>query len=293
MRRLISKIQYKTFEQGEFVSEQERTCEEVIQLIKDFPWAEQRKGIGITLTTPSVTIQNEKGQFLKFAPYFKGKYVLYFLDYFNTLYKLSYVRMEDHFPQIEAFFSDEGIDISAFKKENNWQQAQKNFISQSFHYFVTAGQANLFFKSTSGVNVIFSLIFLAWLLFGKTKPPIEVIVVLLMVLFFLGGPLQLMIVNNYYRYARNKVLIMSRGNSSFYFGDVGNPVMYKKEDISIVYSRSLSGTYSDGNANFVVIEIVFKNGTSIKIPNILIEEHLLINKLSRYPHKTKRALPFV
>jgi hypothetical protein len=59
MAEFISKLQYKTYEKGEFSDEKARSLEETIQLIKNFPWEEQRGG-DVQLTGPSVTIQNFK-----------------------------------------------------------------------------------------------------------------------------------------------------------------------------------------------------------------------------------------
>lgn len=45
MNLLISKIQHKNFEIGEFVQEKERSFEESINLIEHFPWEEEEGGL--------------------------------------------------------------------------------------------------------------------------------------------------------------------------------------------------------------------------------------------------------
>ena len=65
MTRLISKVQYKNFEAGEFVEVCERTFNETTELIEKFPWTDQRDKIVIDLTNPSITIEGKNNDFLK------------------------------------------------------------------------------------------------------------------------------------------------------------------------------------------------------------------------------------
>jgi hypothetical protein len=78
MPEFISKIQYKTYEKGEFSDEKVRNVEETLSLIKEFPWNEQR-GVDVQPTGPSVTIQDEYVNYLKVGLYFNGKFCLYYL----------------------------------------------------------------------------------------------------------------------------------------------------------------------------------------------------------------------
>jgi len=48
--QLISKVQYKNFEPGEFTDRRGRTYDETIALIEAFPWSQQRAVIGKELT---------------------------------------------------------------------------------------------------------------------------------------------------------------------------------------------------------------------------------------------------
>lgn len=87
MTTLISKVQYKNFETGEFVDVQERNYEETIQLIEKFPWNDQREKIVIDLTNPSITIEGKNNNFLKFAVFFNQKYVLHYFSETQTFKK--------------------------------------------------------------------------------------------------------------------------------------------------------------------------------------------------------------
>lgn len=292
MRRLVSKVQYKNFEPGEFVAEQERTCEEVRQLILDFPWAEQRQDIEIKLTSPSVVIENEKGQFLKFAPYFNGKFVLYFLDHSCKLYKVSYVRIEDHFLHIEAFFSDKGIDISEFKREKAWSHPEKDMNSQDFHYRVTGGTVGKYILSTSLINILGGIVFTSMLAYSWSVLPPLVLLLFLVLLFFTGGVLNLLLVLQYYLYAKDRLLIMSQGNDIFFFGNEDTPIQYNKNDINLVVTRKYSGSRNPLSF-FAVIDIHFKDGSIIKIPNLMVDEFALFNKLYKCQHEEQSKFPSV
>ena len=74
---LLTKTQLKDYEAGEFSDIKQRTYPETRDLIEQFPWTQQRDHISISLTNPSITIEGPSGDYLKLAPYFNGKFVLY------------------------------------------------------------------------------------------------------------------------------------------------------------------------------------------------------------------------
>ncbi|MGI4022132.1 MAG: hypothetical protein ACRYFA_11545 [Janthinobacterium lividum] len=80
MCNLVSKLQYKTYETGEYSDEEARNLEETLILIQDFPWEEQRHLIDIKITGPSVTIQNDEGAYLKLGLFFNNKFCVYLFD---------------------------------------------------------------------------------------------------------------------------------------------------------------------------------------------------------------------
>ena len=69
MTNLVSKMQYKNFEAGEFIEEKERSFDETIELIGNFPWEAQREKIVIELTNPSVTMEGKNNDYLKLCKY--------------------------------------------------------------------------------------------------------------------------------------------------------------------------------------------------------------------------------
>src|SRR5207237_249153 len=137
MRYLTSKIQYNNFETGEFIDKKERSYEETISLIENFPWTKQREKIIIDLTNPSVTIEGKDGDYLKLAVFFNGKYVLHYFNRDQILFTKSFVDIRDSFKYLENYFN-ESFDTSDFKKEITWfQHNLKHFVSQDFVYTIS------------------------------------------------------------------------------------------------------------------------------------------------------------
>jgi hypothetical protein len=290
MTKLISKLQYKNFEPGEFAEAQERSYEETIDLIEKFPWNSQREKIVIDLTNPSVTIEGKNNDFLKFALFFNQKFVLHYFDDTQTLFTKSFDDKRDGYQYIKNYFEQPAFDTADFKKENTWMQHNlKHFVTQDFRYTVTPKSARDFLLSTSGINFFISVVFL-FLIFS-TQIQIIGIFILLLLMFLIGGGLNLILFFNYYNYAKDKILIMSRGNDNFYFGSINNLVQYDKKDIS-QYTVFRMGGRSLFNG-FAVVEIMFKNGTVVRIPNLLIDYLAMEQKLFEYPGSEQHHFSFV
>lgn len=132
METLISKLQYKNYERGEFSNSEMRTAEETIQLIKDYPWDEQRQLASVELTCPSVTIEHYTGKFLKIGPYFGGKFCLYLSDGRKISEKIVQ-HLEDSFEIINDFYC-KGLYINLSKGHDNF-------------YFGTEDDYKEYFKS--------------------------------------------------------------------------------------------------------------------------------------------------
>ena len=97
MPLLTFKIQYNTFEINEFVEERERTFEEVVELIEQFPWELQRDNIRIELTNLSITLHGKSGDYLKLALYYKGKFVLRYFDREGKLYSKGFYDLKESY----------------------------------------------------------------------------------------------------------------------------------------------------------------------------------------------------
>ena len=159
MEKLTSKIQYNNFEVGEFIDTKKRTYNEVIDLIENFPWNKQREKIVIDLTNPSVTIERESGDFLKFAVYFNNKFVLSFLDPAKILFTKSFINKAEAYVFIKKYF-DETFDSADFKRQSTWLiNNLKHFVSQAFVYTVNYTRIIKFLWSTSALIFTISIFF--------------------------------------------------------------------------------------------------------------------------------------
>jgi hypothetical protein len=132
---LISKLQYKNFEPGEFTDRRERTYEQTIALIEQFPWVQGKDHLVVSYTNPSVTIEGPDGDFLKLTPYYHDKFILYYVNAGMRLYTQSFARYQDAFPVIRSFFESASFNPEGLKLENTWLQAIKiHFSDGNFQY---------------------------------------------------------------------------------------------------------------------------------------------------------------
>lgn len=294
MTRLTSKVQYKNFEAGEFIDIQERNYDDTIKLIENFPWGNQRDKIVIDLTNPSITIEGNNNDFLKFALFFNQKYVIHYFDKTQTLYTKSFINLKDGYNYIRNYFDQSEFDLTDFKKETTLLQHNlKHFATQDFRYILTPKSIRNYLLSTSGINFCLSIVFLI-LILSKGLNAIHIIgfITILLIMFLVGGGLHLIIFFNYYNYLKNKILIMSKGNDTFYFGDVDNPLKYDKKDI-LQFTTIRSHGSRNQFRGFAIIEIQFKNGAILKIPNLLVDYTALEDKLFQYPRIDKDKLPYL
>lgn len=294
MTSLISKIQYKNFEVGEFVEVQERNYDDTIKLIENFPWNNQRDKIVIDLTNPSITIEGKNNDFLKYALFFNQKYVIHYFNETQVLFTKSFVDLKDGYQYVKRYFDQPTFNTTDFKKETTWLQHNlKHFVTQEFRYILTQKSIRNYLLSTSGMNFCLSIVILI-LVLVKGLNSINVVgqIVLLLVMFLIGGGLHLILFFNYYNYLKGKILIMSRGNDNFYFGNIDNPSKYNKKDI-LRYTTIRSHGTRNQFSGFAIIEIEFKDGTVLKIPNLLVDYTALEDKLFEYTRIDKNKFPYL
>ncbi|MGN6603015.1 MAG: hypothetical protein ACTHK8_11225 [Ginsengibacter sp.] len=221
--------------------------------------------------------------------------MLHFFNDQHELFTKSFYQKEDAFSYINNYFESEVFDLSDFKKENTILQHNLiHFVTQDFHYTITGKRVKDYLVNTTGILFAIFLILPCVMIFGPRGglSPVGLAALLLFYFSFFGGGLNLLVFWNYYRYAKNKILIMSRGNDSFYFGDLQHPKIYDKKDISrVLFYRP--GSYRNPLSSFVVVKIEMKNGQVIKIPNLLVSEYALQDKLYECPQVQKGGLRLI
>lgn len=286
---MIVKLQYKDFEPGEFADVKDRSCEETIQLIDTFPWEEQRDHLKVSLTNPSISIEDGQGNFLKLALNYNASFVLHYFDTLHRLYNKSLVSYADAQPYIQQYFSGQPFNANEFHLENTWLQRNLiHFTTQDFHYELTGKRVFGYLLFTSAINFMLTIFFLVLILVvGPGRAPLPFLAV---ILFLFGGGPNLILFFDYHRYAKGKLLIMSRGNSQFFFGDPENPESFNKQDILAVTEYRSARNSRNPIGGFRWVEILLRGGRSIIIPNLLINEADLENKLYEHPAVTREKI---
>jgi hypothetical protein len=270
MPQFISKLQYKTYEKGEFSDEKPRSLDETLQLIKDFPWDKQR-GVDIQPTGPSVTIQDEYVNYLKIGLYFNGKFCLYYLDNDNHLYEYHTDNLNDASQLVKDFFSL-ALDLSKFEKHFFNVGNQKHFATQYFEYRIKPLRVLIL---TSFLLIMVTM-FLFFSIAAIIKVDVFYVILLMTSVLGLFTYLLFRIYYNAFR-NRNNYLQISKGNDVFSFGYNENYVTtYNKKDIDTITACEPKGNRNPNNVS--VYEITFKDGTSLKFSNMLIADSVLRSK---------------
>lgn len=265
MSEFISKLQYKTSEDGEFYDEKPRNFDETLQLIKDFPWDVERYA-EIDITGPSVTIEDENGNFLKMGIYYGGWYSLYYLDTKNNFHERLHIDVDEALHTIGEFFEGE-INLQEFKKQQFGYLKRKYFKTSKLEYRVTC----------LGFILLYIFWWLYFLIFFSicilVLQPVPVLITLLT-----SGVFLMYLISPFYRH-RSEYIQISRGNNVFYFGKNNEDVRaYNKKDIEKVLFYRPQNSRSPNMIE--VIEVVFKDGSLIRFSNLLISQSVFSYKFS-------------
>jgi hypothetical protein len=298
--QLITKVQYKNFEPGEFTDRRGRTYDELIQLIENFPWEQQRDHLQVGPTNPSVTIEGEYRHFLKLTLYYHDGFVLYYLDDAGHLYTKSFPRYQNAYPYLQSFFTDSTLDTADLELQHFWLQGKSiHFLDQDFHYTINKPKV-IFYISLIGVYALFLLVITTGMLIGGiTKNP-----ALLIVAAFVAGILVLISVTmrlliNHLRAVIGKELILSRGNYIFYYGKAGQPQQWDKKNIIAITDLGRSASSRSNYGKLVRIDIRETDSPSapvrsIYIPSILIRDSTLLEKFPAIkPNHVSKTFPFI
>ena len=268
MPQFVSKLQHNTYEKGEFSDEQPRDLDETIDLIKSFPWDQERSLTDIQLTGPSVTIQDNDLNYLKLGLYFGGKFCVYYLDKDNHLYEYHVPDLNSVSNLVSGFFA-QNLDLKLFDKHLFNVGNRAHFITKSFIYRISA------WKFFMLISIFFIYLFLLSLSLFTAKYNTATIFPLGLMLFLFGSFLAYAL----YRYlqTRHQYLQISKGNNIFSFGyNEHQIVTYNKSDIQQVIYYAGKGNSSRNLSDDV--EVYFKDGSGIKISNMLVSVVELLTK---------------
>ncbi|MBE9585182.1 hypothetical protein IM792_12045 [Mucilaginibacter sp. JRF] len=273
MPKLISKVQYKNYETGEFTNEQPRDLDETIALIKAFPWDDERHLTDIQLTGPSIIICNEADEYLKIGLYFNGKFALYYFDHKENLYEYYVPDLDKVTSIVRSFFQDD-LDRNPFQKKFFSFGSEGHFLTHNFTY-----ELNIYrwwFMALLGGT--FTLFF-AWVGIMVLYSSASVLAI-----FSIIPALMLYRSINNYIYAKDVKLNISKGKGYFY--------LYQKEIKTKIYKKDIEKIiiseipFTDMPA-LLCSKIILKDGSSIKLSSNVIQPLTLIKKIKDVPHEFK------
>jgi len=277
MPEFISKIQYKICEKGEFFDEQPRSLDETLAIIKSFPWDVQR-GADVQLSGPGVVIKNEAGAYLKVALYFNGKFSIYYLDAGDYLYEYHTPDLIDECQKVQEFFEG-NLNLERFDKHFFNIGNKAHFITRSFEYRINPVK-EYFRISSIGVMATFYFVVICFAAMQPGFPIIFAVLFLCVAIFLLFTDAMTIKV---YTKAKNLSITISKGADNFLFNDGAGPVKYLKSDI---LELNIYGEAGGRNKQILTImELIFKNGATIKFPGMLIDPLEFLMKL---PEDVKR-----
>ena len=298
MTVVISKLQFKEFETGEFTDEKVRTFQECQQIIEEFPWNKERENLKISLTNPSITFEKQIGNYLKLSTSYNQKFVLTYFNESEDLYSKVFNHCNESYSLIEKYFKERTFETKNFKRENTFlKNCRQHFKTQNFIFEVTTNSAIKYLIKTSFISFCLPiLIGLIFIFIGHKRFDIFGYVSLGLVVFLVGGGLNIILFLNHYLFGKNKKLILSKGKDIFYFGEKQALEMYSKKDIFNYTTYRHHSSRSPIN-EFSVLKIEFKNGEIIKLSSILLDHFSWERKLytcekvekNRFPFQTKNS----
>jgi hypothetical protein len=263
---LISKVQYRNSEKGQFHKIAMRNLEDTISLIKNYPWETERSLASIELTCPCVTIEHPSGSYLKVAPYFSGKFSLYYLDG-NKIYLKTTDSIEDAVLWTKIYFEQEGK-LQGFEKYSFTFKPIAYFKTNPFEYIIDAKAKLTFFKFPISIIPVILLIFLLKYM-ERPERFIALPAAVVMLLCLIAITPVVCFYLNYLLADKGSYLRIARGDDEFEYGTADNKKTYNKQNIAEIntygvhYSRSL---WSECE----VFTINFSNGEQIKFTSLLI-----------------------
>lgn len=280
MTLLISKVQYKKSEKGEFHEVNARNLDDTISLILNYPWNTERSLASIELTCPSITIAHTNGTYLKLGPYFSGKFSLYYLGTNKRVYLKIAKTIEDACVWIKAYFEQEGK-LEGFEKYSFTINPLAHFKTNTFEYTVNSRAKLTFFK----LPIIMVLLYVLMFCFAYFERPesfnSRVIVFVMLFILLLYSPL-LYFFFNYLSADKDYYIQISRGHDEFVYGTIHHKKVYNKQDIAQINVYGVRNTKSLWS-ECEVFTITFKNGELIKFTSLLITSNKLLRKFHDQP----------
>lgn len=269
MPALLSKLQYQTYEKGEYSDEEMRSLEETINLIHTFPWEEERPLTNIQLTGPSVTVF-DGSNYLKTGLYFNNKFCLYYLDNANRLYEYPVPTLNEACTIVRDFFNGK-INLQLFTPRTLPVNSKSYFATDNFEYRIKPGRVLML----NTLLLILGIVLLVTAIAAFSTASIFDELFLLIPAIIINGILIRILYHAVIN--RNNYLKISKGNPAFYFGYSKNEIKsYDKNNIWQIIVYEPKGSRNPNT--IIVFEICFTDGSVIKFSNMLISYTRLMSK---------------
>lgn len=266
-QKFISKVQYKTFEKGEYDAVKRRNLSQVLELIDQFPWDEQRALTDVQLTCPSVTILNDQKEYLKIGVYFNNKFTAYFLNYGHHLYERHLPTMADVHETVTAFFNN-NLPMDQFERDYLTFGAIYHLENKAFEYRVKTVRLSFLY----GFMLIYFISFFTTL-FSVAATFNSWFAIFPLIIFCVIGFATRQGIMDLYA-SRNMYLQLSKGHDAFVFGQNEQSIaVYNKSDVKEVVINV--GGRRGKRASY---QIIFNDESSINFSSILIPFYDFITK---------------
>lgn len=285
MKVLVSKVQYKRSEKGEFHDIQKRNLNETIDLLLNYPWDTERKLASIELSCPGITIEHQNKTYLKIGPYFSGKFSIYYLDYSKTVRLKIINHLNDAIMWITAYFEQDGK-LIGLDKYGFVFNAITHFRTNPFIYVINTKATIKFFQFPITIMVIIFFIGVLKYLEQPESFSLKFIGIMAIFVFVLSAPL-IFFFFNYLSADKNFYLKLSRGHNEFIYGTNDNKKVYDKKGISQIIAYGLPNTRSLWRECEIFI-ITFKDGEQIKFTSLLINGSTFREKFPENQIKEQR-----
>lgn len=289
MPEFISKVQYKKSEKGEFHHIAERSLEETIFLVLQYPWDTERSLASVELTCPSVTIEHPNGTYLKAGPYFSGKFSLYYLGPDKVVHLKIADTLKEVCNWVKKYFEQEnGLEFN--EKYKFVLNPTGHFKTNPFVYQVNTKNALRYFSFL--IFMIPVILFMSFLKSMERTEHFDPLIPLWVMLIFLVlfSPL-IYLYFHYLKSDKKKCLQLSRGHDVFKFGTPETEKIYTKKDIIKIEAYGMYNSRSLWREAEVFV-IAFSTGEEIRFSSLLVAgdvlrskfpDHDVINNRSYFP----------
>ncbi|MES2454202.1 MAG: hypothetical protein V4594_01620 [Bacteroidota bacterium] len=284
--QLISKVQYKRSEKGEFHEIASRNLEETVALIKNYPWNTERSLASIELTCPSVTIEYPNGTYLKAGPYFSGKFSLYYLAYNKKVYLKTVETIEEVCQWVSRYFEQKGqLDFS--EKYGFTFSPEIHFRTNPFEYTVNVNNIAKYYRFLFFMMCVIPVMCLLKFADHPEGFSFQTPVILMGFFLFLFSPL-IYLYFNYLSADKDKYLQLSRGHDDFTFGTYEEKIKYSKQDIIRIEAYGMHNSRSLWRESEVFV-ITLHNGEQLKFSSLLIPGYTFRSKFPDHRVTEHRA----